>query len=150
MSLYNNLFGVNEEMPVLLGMIGTNAQYFARFRDVELIKNGTVIRVFTRTGGNNRENYQENWNKIRQHKLYIKDYDDDFDETYAYIEFDIPKKYKETARKMFNEEPMSFEDKFKKELTDMKKPGTDAYKRAETIASKILDGIENGRNIIEI
>lgn len=149
MSLYNTLFGVNEDLPVFLGMLGVNTEYFSRFRDVELTKGGTVIRVFTRTGGENREDYQDNWNKIRKNSLYIKDYDDDFDNTYAYIEFNIPDKYKETAIKMFKKEPISFKEKFDKELEEMTIPGTDAYKRAEMIADKIVKGLENNSNIIE-
>ena len=150
MSLYNTLFGINEDMPFLLGMLGTNTEYFSRFRDVELINDGTIIRVFTRTGGGNRKYYQDNWNKIRENPLYLKDYDDDFDNTYAYIEFDIPKKYKSTAKKMFKGEPIPFEQKFNKELEEMNKPETEAYKKANNIANKILGAIDNGNNIIEI
>lgn len=148
MSLYNTLFGMNEEAVVLLGMIGLDKEYFKRFRDIELIEKGTKIRVFTRLGGGNREDYKSEWEKIRKHELYIKDYDDSFDETYAYIEFNILDKYKETARKMFKEEPQSFEDKFKKELEDMQIPGTKAYERAGNIAKKIVDNMENGNHMI--
>lgn len=150
MSLYNQLFGMNEETPVLLGMIGINKEYFDRFRDVELINNGTVIRVFTRLGGGNREDYQETWDKIRMHELYLGDYDDGFDETYAYIEFKIPEKYKETAKKMFKGEPVRFKEKFNKELKEMNRPGTEAYKRAENIANQIMNEIESGNGIIRI
>lgn len=120
MSLYNSLFGENKEAPVLLGMIRVNKEYFDRYRDVELIQDGTKIRVFTRLGGGNRANYEETWNKIRNHELYIKDYDDDFDCTYAYIEYNIPEEFKETAKKMFTGEPVSFSDKFNKELEEMR------------------------------
>lgn len=150
MSLYNSLFGENEESHVLLGMIGVNKEYFNRFRDVDLIEGGTKIRVFTRLGGGNREGYKETWDKIRKHDLYIKDYDDDFDCTYAYIEYNIPEKFKETAKKMFKGEPVSFSDKFKKELEEMDKPGTEAYKKAEEIAKKIcktIEDVENGNDI---
>lgn len=150
MSLYNMLFGENKETSVLLGMIGVNKEYFDRFRDIELINNGTRIRVFTRLGGGNREGYQETWDKIQSHELYVGDYDDDFDSTYAYIEFRIPDKYKETAKKMFNGEPVSFEDKFKKELEEMDIPGTEASKRAEKIANKIMGAIDNGETHIGI
>lgn len=146
MSLYNMLFGENEESPILLGMIGVNKEYFCRYRDVELIDEGTKIRVFTRLGGGNREGYEETWEKIRGHKLYIKDYDDNFDCTYAYIEYDIPEKFKETAKKMFKGEPVSFSDKFNKELEDMNKEGTEAYKRAEEIAKKFEDAINGTEN----
>ena len=148
MSLYNELFGINEEMPVLLGMLEVNTEYFSRFRDVELIKGGTIIRVFTRTGESNREDYEENWKQIRKHELYIKDYDDDFDNTYAYIEFKVPDRYKETAKQMFKGEPISFKDKFNKEIEDMKKPGTKAYKRATIIANKIISAIDSGNSTI--
>ena len=90
----------------------------------------------------------ENWEQIRKHELYIKDYDDEFDNTYAYIEFKVPDKYKETAKHMFKGEPISFEDKFNKELEDMNKPGTEAYERAEIIANKIVNAIDSGNNTI--
>lgn len=154
MSLYNSLFGTNEDTPVLLGMIGVNKEYFDRFRDVELINNGTIIRVFARLGGGNREGYEETWDKIREHKFYKTDYDDDFDCTYAYIEFEIPEKFKETAKKMFKGEPVSFEDKFNKELEKMNIEGTEANKRAKEISEKIMKAIETDNNnnihIIEI
>lgn len=148
MSLYNMLFGTNEDAPVLLGMIEVNKEYFDRFRDVELIKAGEVIRVFTRLGGGNREDYKETWQKIRNHKLYIKDYDDSFDETYAYIEFRVPERFIETTKKMFKEEPESFETKFKKEIEDMDKPGTKASENAEKIANTIMSAIKDGNNFI--
>lgn len=148
MSLYNMLFGINEEMPVLLGMIGVNTEYFERFRDVDLINGANTIRVMTRLGGGNRPDYKSTWEKIRKHELYVKDYDDDFDETYAYIEYKIPEKYQETAKKMFKGEPMSFKERFEKELEDMNKPETEASRRAEEIAKKITDAIDSGENTI--
>lgn len=148
MSLYNMLFGTNEDTPVLLGIIEVNKEYFTRFRDIELTKAGEVIRVFTRIGGEYRKVYKETWQKIRNHKLYIKDYDDSFDETYAYIEFSVPERFIETTRKMFKGEPESFENRFKKELEDMNKPGTKASENAEKIANIITNAIENGNNFI--
>lgn len=150
MSLYNMLFGINDDAPILLGMINTNMDYFDRFRDVELINSGNIIRVFTRLGGNNRHSYKDTWNKIKRNEYYLKDYDDNFDNTYAYIEFSIPDKYKDTAKNMFKNEPMSFEDKFKKELKDMNNPNSEASKKAEKIAEKLINGINNNHNIIEI
>lgn len=138
MSLYNFLFGKNSETPVLLGMLNLNMEYFGRFRDVELVSNAEIIRVFTRTGGNNRDYFMDNWTEIRNHELYIKDYDDDFDDTYAYIEFKVPEQYKETAKKMFKGEPETFKQKFDRELEEMDKPDSDARKRAEHIANSIM------------
>lgn len=142
MSLYNRLFGMNEETPVLLGMIGVNKEYFDRFRDVDLIKNGTIIRIFTRIGGGNRESYKRTWEKIRKHNLYLRDYDDEFDETYAYIEYKIPDTFKETATNMFKNEPLTFKERFEKELKDIGKPGTRANEVAEEISMQIIQTIE--------
>jgi len=153
MSLYNTLFGENQEAHVLLGMIGLNKEYFQRYRDIELINNATIIRVFTRLGGGNRPDYQTTWDKIRRHELYLGDYDDGFDETYAYIEYKIPEQFKETAKKMFKGEPIPFKEKFEKELEDMNKPGTQAYERSKEIARKLEDAIrsaENGNENIHI
>lgn len=150
MSLYNMLFGINEEMPVLLGMIGVNTEYFDRFRDVDLIEKGTKIRVMTRLGGGNRKDYKDTWKKIRSHELYITDYDDDFDCTYAFIEYNIPEKFKSTAKTMFKGEPISFSERFNKELKEMNKPGTEAYKRAEKIAEKFKNALNNDDGNIHI
>ena len=146
MSLYNTLFGENSEAHVLLGMIGVNTEYYNRYRDVELIHDGTKIRVMTRLGGGNRGDYQETWDKIRRHELYLGDYDDGFDETYAYIEYKIPEQFKETAKKMFKGEPVSFSDKFNKELEEMNKEGTIAHKRAQELAKKFEEAINNAQN----
>lgn len=152
MSLYNALFGKNEDKDVLLGMIGLTESFFERFRDIHLIKQGTVIRVFTRLGGENREDYEDTWEDITDHELYITDYDDDFDCTYAYIEFNIPEKFKETAKKMFKGEPMSFEEKFNESLEDIGKEGTKANETAKIIAEQIENAINsnNDNNIINI
>ena len=146
MSLYNTLFGENSEYSILLGMIGLNKSYFERYRDIHLTNNGTTIRVMTRLGGGNRQYYEEIWNKIRKHELYLGDYDDGFDNTYAYIEYKIPQKFKDTAKKMFKSEPLPFAEMFKKELEDMNKEGTQAYKTAEKIAEKFVNAINNNDN----
>lgn len=151
MSLYNMLFGTNPNTKEILAMIGIeNTSELPRFRDVDLIENATKIRVFTRTGGGNREIYAEELEKIRKHEFYIRDYDDEFDETYAYIEFKVPEKCLEKAKEIFGGEPISFEQKFKKELEDMEEPNSEAHKRAEEIAQKIENAIDNGETFIGI
>jgi len=49
---------------------------------------------------------------------------------------------------MFKGEPVSFREKFKKELEEMNKPGTEASKRAEKIAKKITNAIDSGESQI--
>lgn len=142
MSLYNYLFGANENKEEILKMIDINDErVFDRFRDIEIIENGTIIRALTRTGGGNREDYQENWAKIKELPYYIQDYDDEFDETYAYIEFRVPGEHIERAKQLNNENPQNIETKFKNEITDMGKEGSEASKRANKIAEQIMDAL---------
>lgn len=57
-----------------------------RFRDIwyEDGEDGMpVIRVYTRNGGGNREDYAKAIESMRAHPYYIADEDDDFDSTYA-------------------------------------------------------------------
>lgn len=64
-----------------------------RFRDIFYNKeeDGTgKIVLYTRNGGGNRDWYGYVFDLLSEHPLYIKDYDDDFDSTYAYIEFKSP------------------------------------------------------------
>lgn len=144
MSLYYSLFGVNANSIEILSLIGLKQDFFVRFRDVDLINNGETVRVFTRTGGNNREAYEDNWEEIRKNSNYIVDYDDDFDNTYAYIEFKVPADKLENAKALFAGEPESFEDKFIKSMEDMNDPNSKSYKVAENITKQISDGIDSG------
>jgi hypothetical protein len=73
------------------------AGYFpsGRFRDIFLNDEGTKIILYTRNGGGNRPYYQYVFDLLRKHPLYSTDHDDDFDSTYAYIEFKVPVEYEE-------------------------------------------------------
>jgi hypothetical protein len=143
MGLYNQLFGVNKDFPCLLGMIGFTMTDFERFRDAYICDSGENIIVYTRLGGGNREDYQHVYDKVRASEYYLEDYDDGLDETYAYIKFRVPDKYKETTKMMFKEEPTSIGDKFEKEFKEMEDPNSEAYKRAEQMAKALKNIIEN-------
>lgn len=56
------------------------------------------IILYTRNGGGNRDWYEYVFDLLESHPLYIQNYDDDFDCTYAYIEFKAP----ETVVKFFD------------------------------------------------
>lgn len=150
MSLYNELFGINENSFVILAMLDLDMEYFERFRDIDIIKDATVIRVFVRLGGGNREPYKETWKKIRRNPLYITDYDDTYDNTYAYIEYQIPDFYRKTAKILYKGEPISFGERFQKYMKEMNVPNSEAAKKAEEIAKKIVSGIDNGQKFIGI
>ena len=85
MSLYNMLHGVNPAAGTLLSMLEIKPDEVERLRDVHIFKpeegEELQIAIFTRTGGGNREDYPNEL--IKSHPEYIRDYDDDFDCTYA-------------------------------------------------------------------
>jgi hypothetical protein len=94
--LYNMLFGYNTACAFLLPMLTDEKpeKFFPRFRDCGLGSDRNSIVVFTRTGGGNREAYAEENAKIASLPTYRCDYDDDFDCTYAYFVYDVPKEWR--------------------------------------------------------
>lgn len=102
MSLYNALFGRNPLAPILKAMLDldTEGGYdTGRFRDIYIQKpekdgDEPKIVLYTRNGGGNREEYQGVMDALAEHPNYLTDYDDDFDCTYASVEFSVPEKFK--------------------------------------------------------
>lgn len=149
MSFYNQLFGENKDAGALLAMIRLSREDFQRYRDTWLNKGGNIITVFTRLGGDNRKLHQEVISSLRKNEWFKTDFDDEFDNTYAHFQFNVPKEYKDLCKTMCpTEERPSFRDMFKKELKEMNTPGTKAYETAEKIAKQIMDNIENGNHFI--
>jgi hypothetical protein len=104
MSLYHALFGVNPFSRALLQMLGTTEGSIPRYRDCFLNEAGDEIIIHTRTGGGNRDHYDEPnddnldgpWNgNLRAIPGYKYDEDDDFDSTYADFHYAIPEAFKE-------------------------------------------------------
>ena len=119
MSMYdiiNN--GSNENAHKILKLIGLTANDFPRYRDVSLWNNNTEIRVLTRAGGGNREEYQVNINELKNNKYYLRDEDDDFDSTYAYIFFKVPTEYLETVKNIKTDE-RTMEQKIQDSMKDL-------------------------------
>ena len=98
--MYNMLFGNNEMAGELLKILDLEAGDFGRFRDCYLSKDKKRIIVYTRCGGGNREYYEDMFDEMMEHPLYITDYDDDFDCTYASIEFKLPDEYIEKFKEL--------------------------------------------------
>lgn len=108
MSLYNALHGVNPIADILLSLVGVSPNDVPRFRDCYIDENKNIA-IHTRTGGGNRDfyenaarckaNYPEYfeegkepfsgpWNDdLRALPGYLYDQDDDFDCTYATFYF---------------------------------------------------------------
>lgn len=144
MSLYNVLFQENEDAMALLGMIGCTRDMFQRYRDVNLHNKGTIIRVTTRLGGPNRVDYKQVFENIKRNEKYIKDYDDEFDNTYCYIDFKVPEKYAKTCKMMAPEvEQPTVGQMFHDEIEASKIPGSPAAQRMDMLADQIIRAITN-------
>ncbi len=80
----------NEAKTLLQEAVDSKFYPTGRFRDIYFEnEEGGIPKVdlYARNGGGNREAYEYVFEILSQHPLYLTDYDDDFDCTYAYIEF---------------------------------------------------------------
>jgi hypothetical protein len=137
--LYNALFGENPEALFLLETIGLVREDIARYRDVYLNEDGSKIIIYTRTGGGNREEYKDNIEFLRSCKGYVRDFDDEFDNTYAYFEFFIPEEKIEICKKKAKgEKPLNVSEKFDLEVKKMNEGDSEAIKRANDIFENFI------------
>ena len=91
--MYGAICNINPDAKMILNLIGIDPKFLleeARLRDVYLSKDKTRVVIFTRIGGNNRSYHFPAITKLRNFKGYITDYDDEFDNTYASFEYQIP------------------------------------------------------------
>lgn len=92
MSLYNMMNGFNPACVLLMPMLGRKQYEYPRFRDCFLSDDKKHILIFTRVGGNNRNcGYGEE--ELYKDPNFVRTYDDDYDSTYGYYEFSVPKKW---------------------------------------------------------
>jgi hypothetical protein len=151
MSFYNLIHGVNSLQPVLCEILGLSAgtsdeskMDTGRFRDIYLNEDGTIIHLFTRNGGGNRNCWnddEDNNNSVlcdcpgciqtyllKTHPNYISDIDDDFDCTYAITDFSVPEQYLELTKSLATgeapqtlyEKTMSFTEAFNNSTDELK------------------------------
>lgn len=88
MSLYNLVHGENNFASVLLAMLGLSRDEVPRYRDCYWT--GEHIAIHTRTGGGNREDYEDGNAYLVSQPTYVRDDDDDHDSTYATFYFTVP------------------------------------------------------------
>ncbi|MEK6882160.1 MAG: hypothetical protein AABY22_21260 [Nanoarchaeota archaeon] len=169
MSLYNLLHGVNPISPLLLKILDIdqdNKKWSSgRFRDIYLDEKGEKIILYTRNGGGNRECWGEVQNNclcagcviekhLPKHPNYLRDYDDDFDSTYAYIEFSIPESYKELVKSFATgEKPETIKEKFDRTIKSLETKTAEELKNDPKLKPimKIFEKIEKDESgIIEI
>jgi hypothetical protein len=95
-SLYNMVCGNNPLFSLYLAMLNEVQPLpeIPRFRDLYITDDEVPeIVIYTRTGGGNRESYLDENDALTKHPNFIGDYDDDFDDTFAYWHYSIPEKY---------------------------------------------------------
>lgn len=148
MSLYSQLFKENKNADDLLEIIGVEREEFGRYRDVYPTADGTKIIVYTRIGGPNRPDYKDVIKRLRDHRLYNRDWDDPVDGTYGYFEFNVPAILVDDAKRIADgQAPLLVGEKFEKEIKEMQDPNSEASKRAEEIMKNIqaqVDAQPNG------
>jgi hypothetical protein len=88
--LYHLVFGVNPLAGPLLRALEIDYKTVPRFRDCFLSVDGDTIIIYTRTGGNNREDYVAEIDAMRKYPGYLRDEDDSYDNTYALFYYAIP------------------------------------------------------------
>lgn len=121
MSLYNLINGVNQCTFWILPMLGKHPDQYPRFRDCFIYDPDREefkgkIHVYTRTGGGNREEYQEAIDEMRSMPTYVTDYDDAFDPTYATWVFDVPDRWKADFEAVTTGNAKSLSDDYKEEM----------------------------------
>lgn len=120
MSLYNMINGVNPATFFFLPMLGKHPDQYPRFRDcfIGTLENSEetdqfglpkkktsdedLISVYTRVGGGNREDYVDEIQELQNMPEYVRDFDDDFDSTFATFIFSVPEKWKDDFEKIRN------------------------------------------------
>lgn len=144
MSLYSSLYGRNPLSPFLRAMLKLDTEYATgRFRDIWLGGDGKTVILFTRNGGGNRECYCESVvnpaegrpqkhesgclaaviESLQKHPQYLRDWDDQFDATYAHFEFRVPEEYLAATRLLatLTKPPKSLGDRFEETMDEVRK-----------------------------
>lgn len=85
MSLYNMVFGHHPLAGFCLHMLDATTDDFGRFRNGWIEKHGDeyLIAIYTRCGGGNRDEYAGTIAGLQSRPDYVRDFDDNFDCTYA-------------------------------------------------------------------
>ncbi len=91
-TFYNLIAGNHPAQLVLLSALGATDEgkisLIPRLRDVYLFPE--EIRILTRTGGGNREEYEESNEWLRSFDTFLRDWDDEYDDTYAWWAYSWP------------------------------------------------------------
>jgi hypothetical protein len=112
-----------------------------RFRDIYFENEECSVPkiiLYTRNGGGNRDWYEYVFELLSSHPLYLTDYDDDFDSTYAYIEFKAPESVIKFFEGVKTGKIPNVSEKFKSEIEAM-----EAGKEPNAAIMEVLEKIVN-------
>ncbi len=114
------VFGLNPACWLLLDILQLKPDDIPRFRDCFYDAKRHLIVVYTRTGGGNREYYQDENDLLAAHPLYVLDSDDGYDSTYANFYFNVPEENSELLKKLFEgHDTVPPKDKWEMLLNDL-------------------------------
>lgn len=124
MCFYNSINGVNQSTFFILPMLGKHPDEYPRFRDCFLFDEDRPeykghIHIYTRTGGGNREAYEEQNQMMVDMDGYVDDYDDDFDSTYATWVFEVPEKWKADHDALITGNISAVSNEYKEQMKDV-------------------------------
>ena len=111
MSLYNMINGFNPACILFLPMLGRKYDEYPRFRDCYLSDDEKRIIIYTKVGGGNRNcGYGED--ELYADPNFVKTYDDEYDSTYGYYEFNVPSQWKDDFDKICNRKITEVSDEY--------------------------------------
>jgi hypothetical protein len=159
-SLYEMLFRRHPAGPEILAYgLGLDFSKIGRLRDCYPVQPPLgevgVVHVLTRTGGGNRSQYVEEDNYLRSSPHYIKDYDDEYDSTYAIFEFSTPeslKQLKELYESMTATDPAkrdamfykhTLKERFEQATKELQDPNSKEGKRILEASRPIMDQLKS-------
>lgn len=148
MSLYNAINGVTPAVFIFLPMLGKHPDEYPRFRDcflrdAEHPEYDGYIQVYTRTGGGNREAYEEEHAMLRAMPGFVTDFDDSFDSTFASWVFEVPECWKADYERIANGDiagvSSAYRDEIVRVFPKLEKQIKELFKVASTITEPAND-----------
>ena len=147
--MYEMVCNINPDAGRVLNLIGLDPAFLieeCRLRDVYLSKDRTKVVIFTKIGGGNRESYSASIKRLKNFKGYIRDYDDDFDNTYASFEYQIPSnKLMEVVAFLSSSDTTTGGEKLKQSLENLEKD-PDEFLKEHPRFKVMMDDIINKLN----
>jgi len=147
---YNALFQTNPNKDFLLEVLHFDLkekpECLGRFRDIALMPNGEMIVLITRNGGGNRKQYQYVFDDFKKlHPYFIKDYDDPFDNTYAYAFFSVPKEHQAKCIELAKQGNtfVTVGERTKQAVKDMEEgKDTEVTRRMRIVGQTLIESLE--------